>query len=74
MKKNTAAKAPRKARKVSRGSRLTKFAKTLEKEGVGLVSQIVKLAKKGFTRKELIEAGYNKNTVHRQVREKVDLS
>lgn len=70
----TTATAPKKAKKVSRTARLNKFSKQFAKNGEGLVGQIVKLAKKGFTRQELIEAGYNKNTVHRQVREKVDLA
>lgn len=66
--------ATKSTKKVSRESRLKQFAKSFEKEGMGKVEQIVRLAKKNFTRAEIIEAGFNKNTVHRQVREKVDLA
>lgn len=54
--------------------RAIKAANDMTDKGVGIVAQIVKLYTKGFTRKELIEAGFNKNTVHRQVREKVVLA
>lgn len=43
--------------------------KTLK--GMGTVQQIVALGKKGFDQKQIIEAGFNKNTVYRQYREQV---
>lgn len=62
------------AARTSRPSRAKKLVKDMNKKGLGKVDQIVKLAKKHFTRQEIIELGFNKNTVHRQVREKVDLA
>jgi hypothetical protein len=43
--------------------------KTLK--GLGTVEQIVALGKKGFDQRQIIEAGFNKNTVYRQYREQV---
>lgn len=56
----------------TRKGRMTakQFAKANLK-GLGIVAQIVKLAKKGYEKSEIIAAGYNKNTVYRQVREQV---
>jgi len=41
------------------------FIRTLSK-GIGVCEIIRKATKKGFTQKELIDAGFNKNTVYRQ--------
>lgn len=59
-------------KKVTSKKRMTvnQFLKTQPKD-LGLVEQIVRAARKGFTRKEIIDAGFNKNTVYRQVREQV---
>ena len=40
-----------------------------EGEGMGKIAMILKLHKKGYSNKEIIEAGYNKSTVYRQVGE-----
>lgn len=69
-KSTTAAPAKTRRRKLS----IKQHAKKLMKAGKGKVGTIVGLAKKGFERSEIIDAGFNKNTVHRQVREKVDLA
>jgi hypothetical protein len=79
MKKNTnaveAANKPKAAtkRQKTRKATIKKMARQLTKES-GPVASIVKLAKKGYSKAEIIEAGFNKNTVYRQVREKVDLA
>lgn len=44
------------------------FVKTLPKD-LGKIEKILKAAKRGYSKKEIIEAGFNKNTVYRQVRE-----
>jgi hypothetical protein len=54
----------------SRTQKLKKVAKTLSSD-YGPVGIIVGLAKKGFSRQEIIAAGFNKSTVYRQVREYV---
>jgi len=54
----------------ARNAKMKALVTSLKKE-YGPVGQIVGLAKKGFTRKEIIEAGFNKSTVYRQVREYV---
>lgn len=64
----SAATRTRKGRKT-----VKQFIKGLPKD-LGKVDKIVRLAKKGFSRAEIIAAGFNKNTVHRQVREQVDLA
>lgn len=59
------------AKKVSRKKLTAKeYAKTHCK-GLGAVDAIIKLGKHGFDQKEIIGAGYNKNTVYRQYRERV---
>lgn len=40
-----------------------------EEEGEGKIKSILKLYTKGFTRKEIIQAGFNKTTVYRQTGE-----
>lgn len=40
-------------------------------KGVGAVAAIIALGKRGYEQKDIIEAGYNKNTVYRQYRENV---
>lgn len=60
--------------KVSKEVKLKAIVRDLHKEGLGAVASIVKLYKKGFSKKEIIEAGFNKSTVYRQAREKVDLA
>ena len=74
--KVSTAKKTRRGRKpkVSKETKLKAIIKDLNKEGLGAVASIVKLYKKGFSKKEIIEAGFNKSTVYRQVREKVDLA
>jgi hypothetical protein len=59
-------KAPVKRHKLT----VKQFVKTLPKD-LGVVAKIVKTAKRGYTQKQIIEAGFNKNTVYRQVREQV---
>jgi hypothetical protein len=56
----------------TRKARLTpvQFAKQHCK-GMGAVEAIVAMGKKGYDQKQIIEAGYNKNTVYRQYREQV---
>ena len=44
-------------------------ARTIRKTVGGLTHQIVALSKKGYSRSEIIEDGYNRSTVHRQVHE-----
>jgi hypothetical protein len=43
-------------------------------KGMGKVAKIVKAAKHGYSQSDIIAAGFNKNTVYRQVREKVTLA
>lgn len=38
-------------------------------KGLGVVAQIIELHKKGMSNKEIIESGFNKSTVNRQVNE-----
>lgn len=40
-----------------------------EKEGFGKIEMILRLWKKGYTRKEIVGAGFNKSTVYRQTGE-----
>lgn len=47
--------------------------KTLPKE-LGTIQKIIKLYKKGYSKLEIVAAGFNKNTVYRQTRELVDLA
>lgn len=63
--KKSAATKTRKARMTAK-----EYAKAHLK-GVGIVEAIVALGKKGFKQKDIIDAGYNKNTVYRQYREQV---
>jgi hypothetical protein len=61
------------AQKTRKGRMTAKeFAKkTFKGKNLGTIEQIVKLGMKGFTQKEIIDAGYNRNTVYRQYREQV---
>lgn len=46
------------------------FIKTLPAEKkAGIVSQIIAAYKRGYSKLEIIAAGFNKNTVYRQTRE-----
>lgn len=50
------------------------FLRDKKFKNMGTVEKIVVAAKKGFSQKEIIEAGFNKNTVYRQVREQVTMA
>ncbi len=59
---------PKSARK-TRKQRARAIISKARKAEAGIIGQILALYKKGFERKEIIDLGYNKNTVHRQVHE-----
>jgi len=63
--KKSAASKTRKGRKTAK-----EVLKGLKKD-LGTIQKIVALGKKGFDQKEIIAAGFNKNTVYRQYREQV---
>lgn len=50
-------------------SAIVASAKKALKSGEGMVAAIKDLHKKGFENSEIINLGFNKNTVYRQVRE-----
>jgi hypothetical protein len=61
----------------SNGRKRLTVKQTLKKYGKnaeGIIDQIIVLYKRGFEKAEIVKAGYNKNTVYRQCREKVDLA
>jgi hypothetical protein len=66
----TQTKKSKTAKKGSKKLTAKEYAKTHCK-GLGMVAAIVKLGRHGFDQKEIIAAGYNKNTVYRQYREQV---
>jgi hypothetical protein len=63
--KKSAAAATRKGRMTAK-----EYAKK-HCSGLGAVEAIVLLGKKGYDQRQIIDAGYNKNTVYRQYREQV---
>lgn len=61
--------APAKRNKqATRVSRAKNLVKQLSKEGYSTIGLIRKLHIRGFQQKEIIQAGFNKNTTYRQVR------
>jgi hypothetical protein len=65
--------AKRVSKDKARKLRLKSIVKMAAKNGEGVVGQIKTAYRKSFTKQELINAGFNKNTVYRQTRE-VDLA